>query len=169
MNKFELQKYTLTFRDDIEDITSVTMLFVDDVQAIEVGKEMLKMNNKFMVVTILNSSDDIVKSIYKKNTRSLLEYMRGNAASISDTVWQLKNMSDEELRDVAYLIRKLLRHCDYNSSKHEIRLRSEYVADLIDNSTMVLFSKLLMDNPYSSSGEVADMISIVDGKKGGEQ
>lgn len=167
MNKVEHHEYTLRFLNEVEDIKEVTLLLVNDAQAIEVGKEMLKLNDLFMSVTILNSWNEIVKTVYKKGMRSLVDYMRGEVGTMGAAVKQLRMMSDEELGDIVYLMRKLIRHLDFNSGKHEIRLRGEYATNLIDNDTMVIFSKLFMEHPYSSSKEVAEMISIIDGEEGG--
>lgn len=84
-------------------------------------------------------------------------------------VENIKKMSDDELIDIAYVMRKVLRHCVYHTCSQSIELIGDFNADWVDTTSIMAYSKLLSVNPYKSVEEVKEGIDNIIKLKGGEQ
>ena len=82
-------------------------------------------------------------------------------------VENIKKMSDDELIDIAYVMRKVLRRCVYHTCSQSIELIGDFNADWVDSTSIMTYSKLLSLEPYKSVEEVKESIDNIIKSKGG--
>lgn len=102
-------------------------------------------------------------------TREIYDYMPDHECSMDDAVERIKNMSNDNLVEIAYLMRKLLRHSIYDTTSGVMTLVGDFKSDYVDNDSLVVFSKLLSRNPYKSVEEVEEKLDSFIKSKGGNQ
>lgn len=102
-------------------------------------------------------------------TIRISELVPGLESDLMVAVEYIKKMSDDELMDVACVMRKVLRHCVYHTCNHSIELIGDFNSYWIDSTSIMAYSKLLSVNPYKSVEEVIEGIDNVIKLKGGDQ
>lgn len=86
-------------------------------------------------------------------TPNLLSFLPQDNSALGEAAENLKNMSDEEFFELAYLLRKIIRECDIDPIRGDISLRGFYLMDVCDGDMLVIFSKLISHTPYLNQYE----------------
>lgn len=94
-------------------------------------------------------------------TPNLLKYLPKDNSSLYEGANSLMVMSDEEYIMLAYLLRKIIRECDFDPITGDISLRGFYLMDWCDGDMFVVFSKLISHTPYMNQYEAKTKVEEV--------
>lgn len=87
---------------------------------------------------------------------NLLKFLTPDNNSLTEAADRLMVMSDYEYVELAYILRKILRECDYDTEKNVVMFRGFEVIYSDDYEIFLTFSKLFSKQPYESVYNVAD-------------
>lgn len=82
---------------------------------------------------------------------NLLSFMTIDDSSLWESANRLMVMSDNEFIELAYILRKVIRECDYNTETHEIMLRGYNIIYSSDYEVFVTLSKLISKEPFDGA------------------
>ena len=85
---------------------------------------------------------------------NLLKFLTHDDCSLWEASNRLMVMSDNEFIELAYMLRKIIRECDFNTETHEIMLRGYNIIYSDDYEIFVTLSKLISKKPFEDA-EVA--------------
>lgn len=91
----------------------------------------------------------------------LLEFLTPDNSSLTEAADRLAVMTDYEFVELAYILRKILRECNYDTEKNIVMFRGFEILYSDDYEIFVTFSKLFSKHPYESVYDVADKIKEV--------
>lgn len=94
---------------------------------------------------------------------NLLSFLTRDDSSLWDGANSLMVMSDEEYIKLAYILRKIIRECDYDTEKNVVMFKGLDLIYSDDYELFVTFSKLISLQPYKSVYDVPNKIKEVIG------
>lgn len=80
--------------------------------------------------------------------RNLLSFMTLDNSSLWESANRLMVMSDEEYIELAYMLRKIIRECDYDTITGDISLKGFSIINSYDCEVFVPLSKLISKEPF---------------------
>lgn len=101
----------------------------------------------------------------------LLSVLTDDDSSLYLAANRLMGLSDYEYIELAYLLRKIIRDCSYDTEKGEISLRGFYIMGTYDCELLVPLSKLISQHPYENKEDVKKRLEVTypSHKKGEEE
>lgn len=92
---------------------------------------------------------------------NLLKFLTHDDSSLWEAANRLMVMTDNEFLELAYILRKIIRECDYNTESNEVMIRGYNLIYSDDYEIFVTFSKMISKQPYESVYDVADKFKEV--------
>lgn len=97
----------------------------------------------------------------------LLKFLPLDNSALSEGANQLKNLSDEEFLEMAYILRKIIRECYYNTASGDILFRGMSLAYDDNCEVFVMLSKLISKSPFQNKYVAQQNRKVVLSKEGG--
>ncbi len=97
----------------------------------------------------------------------LLKFLPKDNSALSEAANQLKNLSDEEFLELAYILRKIMRESYYNTESCEILFRGLGFAYDDNCEVFVMFSKLISKTPFENKYVAQEKRKEIISKEGG--
>lgn len=92
---------------------------------------------------------------------SLTKFLPSDSSSLWESANRLMVMSDNEFIELAYILRKVIRECDFNTETHEIMLRGYNIIYSDDYELFVTLSKLISKQPYECKEDAETKVKEV--------
>lgn len=92
------------------------------------------------------------------NLRSLLT--RDNS-SLWEAASRLMVLSDDEYIKLAYILRKIIRECDYNTETQELMFRGFNIIYDGDCEVLLILSKLISKEPYQDINDAKQKVEKI--------
>lgn len=102
---------------------------------------------------------------------NLLSVLTNDDSSLYLAANRLMVMSDYEYIELAYLLRKIIRECSYDTELGEISLRGFNIMGCYDCELLVPLSKLISQKPYENVEDAKKRLEVTypSHKKGEEE
>lgn len=92
--------------------------------------------------------------------QNLLKFLPDDNSSLWHAANRLMVMSDSEYIELAYILRKIIRDCDFNTETNTIMFRGFEIIYTGDYRVLVTLSKLLCMSPYESEDDAKKRVSV---------
>ena len=92
---------------------------------------------------------------------NLLKFLTHDDCSLWEASNRLMVMSDNEFIELAYMLRKIIRECDFNTETHEIMLRGYNIVYSDDYELFVTLSKLISKQPFECKEDAETKVKEV--------
>lgn len=92
---------------------------------------------------------------------NLLKFLPKDNSPLMDAVNKLMVMSDSEYIELAYILRKIMRECDYDTERCVIMFRGFDIMQSTDYDIFVTLSKLISKSPFEDSNDAKAKVEEV--------
>ena len=97
----------------------------------------------------------------------LLKFLPKDDISLTKAAERLMVMSDNEYIELAYILRKIIRECYYNTESCEVLFRGLYLAYDDDCEVIAMLSKLISQTPFENKDVAHQYRKEILSKEGG--
>ena len=92
---------------------------------------------------------------------NLLKFLPNDNSSLWDAANRLMVMTDSEYIELAYMLRKIIRECDFDTETKRIMFRGRDIIYTGDFRVLVTLSKLISMSPYESEDDAKAKVEEV--------